>query len=117
MKSLKNLIAKRQQIKDQYKVQGKQGGTKILVSMGTCGMAGGGREVITTLMTELKKRNLSDVTLSQTGCIGHCQKEPAIIVIKDNQRVIYSNGSPERALAIIKRHIIGNEIIEEWRLE
>lgn len=40
--------------------------------MATCGIAAGAKPVLTALVDEVARRNLSHVTVSQTGCIGMC---------------------------------------------
>ena len=38
--------------------------TKIVVAMGTCGIAAGAREVMSAIVDEVSKRNLKDVSIS-----------------------------------------------------
>jgi hypothetical protein len=44
--------------------------TRVLVGMATCGIAAGARPVLTTISDEVNKRELHDVLVTQTGCIG-----------------------------------------------
>ena len=49
-------------------VEGKD--IQIIVGMGTCGIAAGAREVMSAVLDEVTKRQLNNVTVHQTGCIG-----------------------------------------------
>ena len=52
--------------------------TRVLVGMATCGIAAGARPVLTAISDEVNKRELHDVLVTQTGCIGICQYEPVV---------------------------------------
>ena len=54
---------------------------RVVVGMATCGIAAGARPVMLSFMDEIRKRNLQNVTVSQTGCIGMCRLEPMVDVI------------------------------------
>ena len=60
----------------------KNSDTQIIIGMGTCGIAAGARAVMTAVLEELAKRNLTNVAVLQTGCIGMCQKEPLLDVVR-----------------------------------
>lgn len=62
---------------------------KIMVGMATCGLASGAKETFDTLMEEIEKSRLN-VKLGSTGCLGYCQKEPLVDVMKPGwPRLIY----------------------------
>ena len=42
--------------------------------------------VLLAFLEEVKKRNLGDVTVSQTGCIGVCRLEPMVEVYRPGER-------------------------------
>ncbi|MCG0275226.1 MAG: (2Fe-2S) ferredoxin domain-containing protein [Thermosediminibacteraceae bacterium] len=89
--------------------------TRIVVGMGTCGISAGARQVLMAILDELKKRNLTNVIVTETGCIGMCRFEPLVDVIKPNQpKVTYVNVNPEKARQIVARHIVNNQVIDEW---
>ena len=79
MKSLADLHALRDKLKADIKLR-QSSGTKIIVGMGTCGIAAGAREVMSAILQELNKRHLFDVQVQQTGCIGMCEKEVLVDV-------------------------------------
>ena len=53
---------------------------KIHVGMGTCGIASGARETFMTLLNEINKENIQNVSLTQVGCMGNCFEEPVVRV-------------------------------------
>ncbi|NPV43178.1 MAG: (2Fe-2S) ferredoxin domain-containing protein [Firmicutes bacterium] len=115
MKSLEELKRIREEAKKLTQIRKGDHGTKIVVGMGTCGIAAGARQVMTAILDELQKRNITDVIVTQTGCIGFCKYEPLIDVYKPGQpKVTYVNLTPEMAREIVVKHIINNQVIEKW---
>ncbi len=90
---------------------------RILVHMGTCGIAAGARAIISTLMEEIEQRNIKDVILTTSSCAGLCSREPMITVeMKDEPPVKYADLTSEKAREILDKHIIGGEIVTEYAL-
>lgn len=90
---------------------------RILVHMGTCGIAAGARAIISTLMEEIEQRNIKDVILTTSSCAGLCSREPMITVeMKDEPPVKYVDLTSEKAREILDKHIIGGEIVTEYAL-
>ena len=74
---------------------------KIMVGMATCGLAAGAGEVGLALVKEVKKRKI-DVVVSKTGCIGVCQHEPLVDILKPGYpRLTYDSVTPERVGEIL----------------
>jgi NADH:ubiquinone oxidoreductase subunit F (NADH-binding)/(2Fe-2S) ferredoxin len=74
---------------------------KIMVGMATCGLAAGAGEVGLALVKEVKKRKI-DVVVSKTGCIGLCQHEPLVDILKPGYpRLTYDRVTPERVGEIL----------------
>ncbi|KRT34852.1 MAG: (2Fe-2S) ferredoxin domain-containing protein [Acetomicrobium sp.] len=116
MPKIKNLDDLRK-IKEESKdlTSARSGGKKkIIVGMGTCGIAAGAREVLTAILTELDKRGIKDVAVETTGCIGMCQYEPLVDIIRPGEpRVTYGNIKPEDVSRIIAEHMINGNIVWE----
>ena len=55
-------------------------GARIIISMGTCGIAAGAKATFDAFIDQLMARGMTDVLVSQTGCMGFCQHEPTIEV-------------------------------------
>ena len=89
--------------------------TRVLVGMATCGIAAGARPVLTTISDEVNKRELHDVLVTQTGCIGICKYEPIVEVFAPGaEKVTYVHVDPERARQIIASHILNGTPITEY---
>ena len=93
------------------------GRAKIVVHMGTCGIAAGARAVMTALIEEIDKRNLEDVLLSISSCAGLCSREPmATVELQGKPPVKYVDLTPEKVLQVLEKHVIGGEIVTEYAL-
>ena len=93
------------------------GKAKIIVHMGTCGIAAGAREIMNTLLDEFAKENIEDVILTSSGCAGLCSKEPmATVEVKDEAPVKYIDLTPEKIRKILTEHVIGGKIVSEYAL-
>ncbi|MCK5806037.1 MAG: NADH-quinone oxidoreductase subunit NuoF [Lentisphaeria bacterium] len=77
--------------------------SKILVSMGTCGIAAGTTPVLEAICDELKARDLAgSVEIIETGCMGLCHSEPSIEVRRaDGTFGIFGNVTAKQAVAVV----------------
>ena len=113
MKTLEDLKALREKLKADMKVR-QNDGTKIIIGMGTCGIAAGAREVMSAVLNELAVRKLNDVQVQQTGCIGMCEKEVLVDVIRPGEdRITYGKVKPSDAVRIIGDHVVNGKIVQE----
>ncbi|HQA55146.1 MAG TPA: (2Fe-2S) ferredoxin domain-containing protein [Synergistaceae bacterium] len=113
IKSLEDLRKIKAESQLQTKAR-KSNDTQIIIGMGTCGIAAGAREVMTAVLEELAKRNLNNVSVLQTGCIGMCQKEPLLDVVRPGEdRVTYGPVSPSDVPRIIAEHLVNGNIVED----
>ncbi|MDD5614046.1 MAG: NADH-quinone oxidoreductase subunit NuoF [Candidatus Omnitrophica bacterium] len=89
---------------------------RVYVGMATCEIAAGSKEVF-DVFKKAKEKGLTDVYLSQKGCVGRCNLEPTVEVIEEGKiPVKYGKVTPEKAKDIIERHIKNGQVIEEWTL-
>lgn len=88
--------------------------TRVVVGMATCGIAAGARPVMNKFVEETAKRNLTNVTVAQTGCIGMCQYEPiAEVMVPGKEKVTYVQLTEEKVARIVVDHIVnGNPVVE-----
>ncbi len=115
VKTLEDLARIREKAKQAISAREGELETRIVVGMGTCGIAAGAREVMAAILDELGKRNLGGIAVTQTGCVGLCDKEPLVDVIKPGKpRVTYGNVTAERARRIVAQHVVNDQIIGEW---
>lgn len=113
MKTIEDLKRLREQFQIQTRVR-RESEKQIIVGMGTCGIAAGAREVLAAIMDEIAKRKLEDVTVRQTGCIGMCEKEVLVDVVRPGEpRITYGRVKPADVSKIIAEHVVNGRIVEE----
>ena len=118
MKSLAELQALRDKMKDRIGIrEAAPDNIRIVVGMGTCGIAAGARPVLTAINNEVVKRNLKNVTVAQTGCIGICEQEPIVeVIMPGKDKVTYVRMSAEKAVRVVVDHIVNNNPVREYAL-
>ncbi|MDI3546911.1 MAG: NADH-quinone oxidoreductase subunit [Halanaerobiales bacterium] len=99
-----------------FKEMNTDKGTKIVIGMGTCGIAAGAQEVFEAVVDEIERRNLKDVTVTKTGCLGLCAREPLLEIRQGNTRVLYGNLNEEKARDLILESVIEGNIISDWTI-
>ena len=119
MKSLEELRAIRERMQGKVGMRSEDASqTRIVVGMATCGIASGARPVLNVLADEVQKRGMSDVVVTQTGCIGLCQYEPIVEVYKaDGEKTTYVKVKPEMVEEIIDQHIIKGNVVTKYTIE
>ncbi len=118
MKSLAELAAIREKMKDKVILREGSGEIRVVVGMATCGIAAGARPVLNAFVEEVSKAGLADkVTVSQTGCIGVCQYEPVVEIFEANkEKVTYIKMTPEKAAEVVEKHLKGGKAIQEYTI-
>ncbi|MCP4609121.1 MAG: (2Fe-2S) ferredoxin domain-containing protein [Planctomycetes bacterium] len=90
---------------------------KVIVHMGTCGIAAGARKVMSTLMDLIEKEQTKDVILSTSSCAGLCSREPMITVeLKGKTPVKYVDLDEEKTTKVFQAHVLAGEVVEEYAL-
>ncbi len=106
-----------QEIKDTIHLRKGIARTRILVHMGTCGIASGARAILSTLMEEVENKNIKDVALTISSCAGIFSRETMITVeMKDKPPVKYVDLTPEKVKEILDKHVVGGKIVTEYAL-
>ncbi len=118
MKTLAELQAIRDRMKDTVNLRSGSGSIRAVVGMATCGIAAGARPVLAALVEEVSRLGLTDkVTVTQTGCIGICRYEPIIEVYEaDKEKVTYVKMTAEKARRIAEEHLQGGKVVEEYTI-
>jgi NADP-reducing hydrogenase subunit HndB len=118
MKTLAELQAIKAKMQGQLNIRkDNPDAIRILVGMATCGIAAGARPVLTTFTDEITKRGLTDVTVTQTGCIGICQYEPVVEVeVPGEEKVTYVKMTPEKVARIVNDHIVNKNVVTEYTI-
>lgn len=115
MKTIAELQALRDKARANMAVrEGSHDGTRVVVGMATCGIAAGARPVLTAFADEVAKRNLHQVAVVQTGCIGMCQFEPIVeVLVPGKEKVTYGKVTPDKVARIVTDHLVnGNPVLE-----
>ncbi len=87
---------------------------RITVHMGTCGIAAGARETLTTLMSALAAVSAENVSVQQTGCAGLCDQEPMITLTdKEGGSFRYGRLNKQKIGEIVRDHVIGGHPVAE----
>ncbi len=92
---------------------------KIAVGMASCGLAAGAATVYEVIKDEVEKQKL-DWVVTETGCVGLCQKEPTIYFHKPGQpKLFYGNLTGETARELVKAIASGDMKKETilWKME
>lgn len=118
MKSLAELKAIRDKTRASVTLrENAEAGTRVMVGMATCGIAAGARPVLNAFVEEVAKRNLQDVMVTQTGCIGICQYEPVVEVIDAaGDKTTYVKMTPEKALRVVNDHLVNGNVVTEYTI-
>lgn len=116
MKTLDELKAIREKMQGQIGIRSESSSqTRVVVGMATCGIASGARPVLTALSDAIQTNNLSNIAVTQTGCIGLCQYEPIVEVFEPGKdKVTYVKMTPEKALEVVNKHLMGGHVVNQY---
>ncbi len=90
---------------------------RIVVGMGTSGIAVGARRVLKALLEEVSRRNLPDVAVTQTGERGLTVKEPVVEVHEGERVTVYGEVDEDLARRIVVEHVVNGRPIQERIVE
>ncbi len=97
----------------QEKVTNKRDPNRRLITVcnGTGCNALKGKKITNLLMDELKKQDITDISVLPTGCHGFCEQGPIVLIQPKN--IFYKTVKPEHIERIISETIKEGKIIEE----
>ncbi|MBE6480486.1 MAG: (2Fe-2S) ferredoxin domain-containing protein [Olsenella sp.] len=118
MKSLAELKAIKERMKDKVVLRDGMEGKRVVVGMATCGIAAGARPVLNAFVEGVNKEGLEgEVSVTQTGCIGICQYEPVVEVFEaGKEKVTYVKMTPEKAQEVVEKHLKGGQVVGEYTI-
>lgn len=91
---------------------------KVIVGMGTCGIAAGAKIAMEAFKDEVANRNIENVEICQAGCNGYCAHEPTFeIVMPGMPTVIYGHVDDKIARKIVDRHLVNQRLVNECVLD
>ena len=116
MKSLAELKAIKDRMKDKVILREGTNDVRVVVGMATCGIAAGARPVLNAFVEEINNGGLaSKVTVTQTGCVGLCQLEPIVEIYEaGKEKVTYIKMTPDKAKEVVENHLKGGKIVTEY---
>ena len=116
MKSLAELKAIKDRMKDKVVLREGSGEIRVVVGMATCGIAAGARPILNAFVEEVNAGSLSDkVMVTQTGCVGLCQLEPIVEVYEaGKEKVTYVKMTTEKVKAVVEKHLKGGNVVTEY---
>lgn len=119
MKSLEELKAIRDKMKGQIDIREEDADAmRIVVGMATCGIAAGARPVLKAFADTVQGRDLKNVAVVQTGCIGLCQYEPIVEIYEaGGKKTTYVKFKPEMVEEIIDQHVVKGNPVTKYTIE
>ena len=118
MKSLAELQAIKNKMKDKVVLREGTNDVRVVVGMATCGIAAGARPVLNAFVEEINNGGLaSKITVTQTGCIGLCQLEPIVEIYEAGKdKITYIKMTPEKAKEVVEKHLKGGKVVDEYTI-
>ncbi|MGI6123150.1 MAG: (2Fe-2S) ferredoxin domain-containing protein [Acetivibrionales bacterium] len=115
MKSIEELKAIREKTLKEMSIRENDDKVRIVVGMATCGIAAGAKPVMSAFIDELNKRNINNVNVTMTGCIGICRLEPVAEIFDANgEKTTYVKLDAEKARRIVAEHIVNQKPVTEF---
>lgn len=118
MKTLEELKKIRDGMQSKVNIrEGSSDDIRVLVGMATCGIAAGAKPVLNAVTEEVAKRNLLNVKITQTGCIGICQYEPVVeVLMPGKEKVTYVKMTAEKMVRVVNDHIVNGKVVDEYTI-
>ena len=119
MKSLAELEAIRKKTLDRINLrkEDENEAVRVVVGMATCGIAAGARPVMLAFMDEIGKRELKNVTVSQTGCVGMCRLEPMVdVYLPGQEKVTYVHMTADKVARVVAEHVVNGRPVTEYTI-
>lgn len=86
---------------------------RIVVNLGTCGIAAGANRTLAAIQDELKAQGMTDVEVKTTGCFGYCAHEPSVQVFTaEIGEVVYGEVDPETARELVTKHVKNGRLLD-----
>ena len=118
MKSIAELKALRDQMQAKMNVRDNEDGNiRVVVGMATCGIAAGARPVLNAFVEEISKRNLKNVTVTQTGCLGVCRLEPMVeVLVPGQEKVTYIKMTADKVPTVVANHLVNHQVVSAYTI-
>ncbi|SRR6056297_1081751 len=117
IKSIEELMKMKDEAQQNIKFRNaadKKEKTILKVAMGTCGISAGAKETFNKLIDVIDKKDLEDVVVIQTGCMGYCHAEPTVEVNEPNKEpILYGHIDESRVEELVEKHLIKKELLQD----
>lgn len=114
IKSLEELKHVRENILAIRQSKRGDGNTQVIISMGSCGIAVGAQETLQSFLNYIQNEHFTDISVTQTGCIGLCEQEPIVeVIVGDQPKVVYGKVDEQIARKIMEQHIRNGKPVAE----
>jgi NADH-quinone oxidoreductase subunit F len=90
--------------------------TKVIVGLGSCGVAAGAGKVYDKIKSLQAAENL-DFELKKTSCIGMCYREPLVEIVDETGTYLYGEINEERAIEIIDKHVSQHSPVKDYIIQ
>lgn len=89
---------------------------KVVVGQGSCGIATGAKKTSNEFERIVAEKNLTNVVVDKTGCIGTCYLEPIVDVYNEEGALEarYVKCTTDKVARIVEEHLIGGKPVEEY---
>jgi len=116
MKSLEELRALRAAAQAKLGIRNDDAATiKVVVGMGTCGIAAGARAIVTAFTDEVAKSGLQNVSITISAKVAQCENNPvAEVTVGDTEKVTYVKLTAEKVQRIVSEHLVNGNVVTEY---
>jgi len=115
---LEELRQIRERASKDLKLRKGEARARVVVGMGTSGIASGARDVMAAFLDEISVRDLTDVLVTQTGERGLASSEPVVeIQIEDGPTVVYGLMNAEKARQVVVDHLVNGNPVSDYVIE
>ncbi len=116
VKSLADLRKMRDELQTKVSLREKSDNpekmVQVKVSMATCGIASGAKEVMNHMIEEMDRQAI-DAIVTQTGCMGFCHAEPTIeVTLPNSEPIVFGHVDSKKSDEIIEKYIIRGELVD-----
>ncbi|ABA88879.1 cytoplasmic [FeFe]-hydrogenase-associated NADPH oxidoreductase, thioredoxin-like subunit [Syntrophotalea carbinolica DSM 2380] len=85
----------------------------VNVSLATCSIASGGKEVLEAMKAEVAAQGLSNVEFQQVGCQTYCYAEPTVeITLPGKEPVVFGYVKGDKAKELVQKYIKSGELVD-----
>jgi len=116
MKSLDELRAIKARMQDQMGIRSDASEVgKIVIGMGTAGIAAGAKDVVLAFSENLGKNGIYNIGVIQDGDVVWGDSSPVVeVYLNGKEKVTYVNMTAEKAAKVVAEHIVNGNIVTEY---